>query len=49
MTAEDVRLGRGLALHERKPLVQDGEPLLRFRMPAGGMEVREGAVAYEIR
>jgi hypothetical protein len=49
MTTEDVRLRRGLALREREALLQDGESLLRFRMPAGRMEVREGAVAYEIR
>jgi hypothetical protein len=48
VAAEDVVVGRGAALDERKPLVQHHQPLLGLWVRSSGMEVRERAVAYEL-
>jgi hypothetical protein len=48
VAAQDVLLRRRLARGEREALVQDGEALLRFRVTAGGVELRERRVAYEL-
>jgi hypothetical protein len=48
VAAEDVGLGRRGALDEREALVQDDDSLLRLRVRARRVEIRERAVAYEL-
>jgi hypothetical protein len=49
MAPKEVGFRRRLALDEREAVVQHGNALLRFGMPAGRVEADERAVAYELR
>jgi hypothetical protein len=48
MAAQDVLVGCGRAFDERKALVQDRDSLLRFGVVPGWVQLREGAVTYEL-